>query len=152
MKVYTTLFLTLFFNLTLSHSQIITFCIDKFQGFNYPNSFTNVNDALKKDSVKYEKSGKWHVEYILNMHDSLLIYNDITNKEIDTLKIDYYDFTHENNYEIWTRKVMKDTTYRYHYLLTEETGINNMVLILRYVQGNLFRGWFAPEIIDLKIK
>ena len=46
--------LILFFNSTSSYAQIITFCIDKFQGFNYPISFSNVNDALKKDSIKYE--------------------------------------------------------------------------------------------------
>jgi len=149
MRIFTALIL--FFYLSSSNAQIITFCIDKFQGFNYPISFLNVNDALKKDSVKYESSGKWKIEYTFNTRDSVLIYNYISKKETDTLKIEYYDFTYENNYEIWARKVMNDTAYRYHYLLTDEIGTKNMVLFLRYVQGERIRGWFAPEINDLKI-
>ena len=47
---------------------------------------------------------------------------------------------------------MKDTVYRYHYLLTDEIDTKNMVLFLRYVQGERIRGWFAPSIDGLNIK
>jgi len=124
-------------------SQVITFSIDRFQHISYPKYFSDINDALKKNSIEYQDAGTTEMDYFISIPDSILCYR--YQSQSDTLRIVYYEKRTSGAIEVWTVNEGNKEIPLTNYLIGEDPS-GNKLFICRWVDNEKIVGWFAPSI------